>query len=238
MLAAALVAGRAEITLTDVKQQKAAVEILSASPSEISFVVRGQKGVIPTSQLTEESRIAALDYAKAKGVYRAFPPFTVQVKIAYQRRNSDAAWYKKNVKLNSSIVIAGEKKMAGLPAAEATLLIITHDTKAKYVDHVEKMKVMAAETISVPEAAAGDRREFTFQPVSLTFDTARDSTNVGGDEYKYFIFGLRDPATKQLVDFQSNAPKVMSHVAKHPEARDALLAATKGSAFKEDFPKD
>jgi hypothetical protein len=225
-----------EITLTDNQQHQATVEITEATADSISFSAKGRNGLIKLDQLTEASRSAAIAYAKDKNVYQSFPPFKVQVKVAYQHRNSNDSWYEKDVKITPSIVIEGEKKMKGLPAAEASLVIVTHDTRQKYVFHVEKMQICSTETISLPEAATGDRREFPFQAISVTFDTARDSSNVGGDEYKYFIFGLRDAATRQIVDFQSNSPQVMSYVEKHPEARETLLAARKGAPFTDDFP--
>jgi hypothetical protein len=232
-----LVTGHAEITLTDLQNHKATVEIVEASPTEISFTMQGRKGSLKMEQLSEESRTAAIEYAKSKKIFRTFPALTIQVKIAYLRRNSAETWYEKNVKLNSSVVIEGVKKIGAIPAAEASLVLITHDTKEKYVKHVEKMKIFAAETISIPDGATGDRREFSFQTVEMTFDSARDPTNVGGDEYKYFIFGLRDPVTKQLIEFQTNSAKVQNYVAKHPEARETLLAARKGAPFAEDFPQ-
>ncbi|HVE17129.1 MAG TPA: hypothetical protein VNB29_10360 [Chthoniobacterales bacterium] len=225
-----------EITLTDNQQHQATVEITEATADTISFSAKGQKGAIKLDQLTEASRAAAIAYAKDKNVYQSFPAFTVQVKVAYQHRNSGDVWYEKDVKITPSIVIEGGKKMKGLPAAEACLVIVTHDTRQKYVFHVEKMKICSTETISIPGAEKGDRREFPFQAIPVTFDTARDTSNVGGDEYKYFIFALRDAATRQIVDFQSNSPQVMSYVARHPEARETLLAARKGEPFTDDFP--
>ncbi len=234
-IAAILATGRAEIALTDLQNHKATVEITEATPTEISFLMQGRKGSILMTQLTEESRAAAIDYAKSKNIYRTFPAIRVQVKVAYQRRNTEGSSYRKDMKLNPSVVIEGVRKMDAIPAAEASLVIITHDTREKYVNHVEKMKIYATETIPIP-AGTADRREFAFQAVSTNFDSARDYTNVGGNEYKYFIFGLRDPATKQFVDFQSNSPQVMSYVVRHPEARETFLAAAEGAPFSDDLP--
>ncbi len=234
---AILATSHAEITLTDLQNQKATVEVTEATPTEISFITQGRKGSIPMAQLTEESRAAAVEYARSKNVYRTFPDIRVQVKVAYQRRNTEGSSYRKDMKLNPSVVIEGIRKMIALPEAEATLVLITHDTREKYVKHVEKMKIYATETISIPATGTGDRREFDFTPVGTTFDSARDFTNVGGSEYKYFIFGLLDPATKQIIDFESNSPQVMNYVAKHPEARQTFLLARKGAPFSEDFPQ-
>jgi hypothetical protein len=232
----AVASSHAEITLTDLQNRKATVEIIEATPSELTVEIKGRRMPLKLDQLAEASRTAAIDYAKAKGVFGSFPAVKVQVKIAYQRRNTEGSYYRKDMKLLPSFTIEGVRKMDKIPAAEATLVIITHDTEAKYVNHMDKMQVYATETIPLP-AGEGERREFSYKPVSTTFDSARDPSNVGGDEYRYYIFGLRDPATKKLIDFQTNSAKLEAHVAKHPETREAFLASGINSAFTEEFAK-
>jgi hypothetical protein len=237
VLAAGVATGRAEITLTDIRGQKATVEVTEATPSQISFVMQGRKGAIKLSELSEDSQAAVVAYAKSKNIYRAFPPLIVQVKVALQRRNSEQSYYETNAKLTSAVVVEGKAKLAAVPAAEATIVLITQDTREKYVKHVEKLKVWATDTVSIPAAGSGERREFPFATAELVYDLARDPTNVGGNEYKYYIFGLRDPESKQLVDFQSNCPPVMHYAELHPEARDTLLSLRKGEPFSSAFPE-
>jgi len=237
IFAAGVATDRAEITLTDVRGQKASVEVTEATPSQLSFVMQGRKGAIKLSELSADSQAAALAYAKSKNVYRNFPPLAVQVKVALKRRNSKESYYETNAKLESSVVVEGAAKLVPIPAAEACIVLITQDTRQKYVKHVEKLKVWATDTVSIPAAASGNRREFPFATVDLVYDLARDTTNAGGNEYKYYIFGLRDPESKQLLDFQSNCPSVMNYVARHPEARDALLSLRRDALFASEFPE-
>jgi len=227
---------RAEITLTDIHGQKATIEVTAATPSQVSFVMQGRKGAIKFSELSEDSQAAVVAYAKSKNLYRAFPPLIVQVKVALQRRNSETTYYETNAKLTSAVVIEGKDKFELVPAAEATIVLITQDTYEKYVKHVEKLKVWATDTVSIPAGAAG-RREFPFATAELVYDLARDTTNVGGNEYKYYIFGLRDPESKQLIDFQSNCPPVTRYAELHPEARDTLLSLRKDASFSSAFPE-
>jgi hypothetical protein len=223
-----------EIDLTDLQGRTARVEIVAATPTSVTLQFQGRKTPLELSQLAEASRTAAIDYAKSKGVYRAFPDVKVQVKIAYQRRNTPGSYYRRDMKLSPSIVIEGTRSMEAIPAAEATLVLVTRDTQAKYVKGVEKMEIYATETISL-DAGTGARREFSFQEVNTNFDAARDMTNVGGDEYRFYIFGLRDPATRQLIEFRTNCTKLEAYVAAHPEARETVLAARKGAPFSDDF---
>jgi len=226
----------AEITLTDIRGQKATIEVTAATPSQVSFVMQGRKGTIKLSELSEDSQAAAVAYAKSKNVYNAFPPLTVQVKVALQRRNSETSYYETNAKLTSAVVIEGKDKLGLVPAAEATMVLITQDTHEKYVRHVEKLKVWATDTVSIP-VGSGERREFPFATAELVYDLARDTTNAGGNEYKYYIFGLRDPESKRVINFQSNCPSVMHYAELHPEARDMLLSLRQGAPFSSDFPE-
>jgi hypothetical protein len=155
----------------------------------------------------------------------------VRVNVAYHRKNNERIWYKKDVTLEGSIIVEGLHKLAPLPAAEATLALIAQDTRQKYVKHVEKLAVCGTDTVAVLAATSGAKREFTFKTVALTLDTARDASNMGGKEYKYFVSGLRDPATQEIVDFQTNCPQLGSYIADHPEVREQFLAPKLNSPF-------
>lgn len=229
--ASAIATAFADITLTDVNGRQAKVEVVEATPSTITFTIAGRKGTMPIEQLATASRTAAIDYAKANNVYRSFPPFSMQVKIGYKRRNDDDTWYKKKVWVTPSFSIEGTSKLSGLPGAEASIILISRDTREKYVNHVDKFTVAAAQTIPIPATGSGDRREFTFQTLALSLDTAQDSSNVGGEEYKYYIFGLRDAETHQLIAFETDCAQLAANVTKAPEMREKMLALHLGDAF-------
>lgn len=221
----------ADVTLTDLAGRQAKVEIVEATPSAITFTIGGRKGTMPLDQLAVDSRTAAIAYAKTNNVYRSFPAFSMQVKIGYKRRNDDDTWYIKKVWVTPSFSIEGTSKLSGLPAAEASIILITRDTRERYVNHVEKLTVAEAQTIPIPATGSGDRREFTFKTLSLSLDTAQDSSNVGGDEYKYYVFGLRDADTHQLIAFETDCAQLATNISKSPEMREKVLALHPGDTF-------
>lgn len=225
----------AEISLTDRQGRQATVEILEATPENLSLRLQGKKTSVAMADLAEKSQAEVIAYAKEKGIYRTCPPLNVQVKIARQQRNSDTTWYQKNVRITASAVIEGVNKLAAIPAIEATVLLVTQDTRQKYVKREEKLTVHLTDRIAIPAANSGERREFAFQTLELTMDSARDTSNLGGNEYKYFVFGLRDAETGQFLDFQTNCPSLQTYVASHPEARATVLSARKNASFSTDF---
>jgi len=125
------------------------------------------------------------------------------------------------------VTIDGPGRMASIPAAEATMLIITMDTRARFKDNKEICKVYSAETLPIPEVKTGDRRQFSFAESTVSFDGYRDSSNVGGEIYKYYIFGLRDPGTKEIIDFKTNNVALLALCKAHPEKRDEFLNLSK-----------
>jgi hypothetical protein len=124
---------------------------------------------------------------------------------------------------------------AKVAPATATMIIITMDTKAKYVERREVFKIHATETLSVPGVDRGGKREFEFKPSKVSYDAYRDSSNVGGAIYKWFIFGFRDEATRQILHFETNNTQLGKHLFAHPDQRDKYLGLPLGSEFSENF---
>ena len=81
----------------------------------------------------------------------------------------------------------------------------------------------------------GGRREFNFAETSLKFDGDRDTSNVGGEVYKTFICGIRDPTTRSLIYFYSPGFQLANYGKAHPEKRDEFLSISKGSSLPNDL---
>jgi hypothetical protein len=164
-----------------------------------------------------------------------FPALMVQVTVGTQQRPEKGSFYRKTMTVSPKVTIDGPSRMLPIPAMEATMVIVTMDTRAKYVGNDESYKVHSTETIPIPAAQTGDRRPFSFMESSMTYDSYRDNSNAGGEVYKYYVFGLRDPATKTLVDFKTNNPPLATFIKAHPEKRDELLGLSKGAKFPAVF---
>ena len=95
--------------------------------------------------------------------------------------------------------------------------------------------MQSAQTMPVEPAANGASRTFLFGEWTVGFDSWRDSSNIGGRVYKYFVFGLTDPVTKELLDFQTNGPELVTHCKAHPEKRAGLLRLTAAAKFPAKF---
>ena len=164
-----------------------------------------------------------------------FPTLNVQPTVATKQRNTANSSYKKDMTIEPKLTIEGTSRMAPIPALDAIMVIVTMDTRAKYQAGADAFKVHTAQTVPLAEAKDGTRRAVEFDSSTVTFDTARDTSNLGGAIYKYYVFGLRDAQTKDIVDFQTNNASLATFCKAHPEKRAEFLGLTKGSKFPTEF---
>lgn len=159
------------------------------------------------------------------------PPLNVQVAVGTTQRPQRGSFYGKTMDIQAKLTIDCPSRMLAIPELEATVVIITMDTRAKYTSRREVYKVHSTETITIPAVPVGDRRTFSFAESSVSFDAYRDSTNIGGEVYKYYVFGLREKSSGTLLDFKTNNVPAMTFCKAHPEKRDELLTLRKGADF-------
>lgn len=160
-----------------------------------------------------------------------FPSLRVQALVGTREHATGHTGYHKEMQITPKLIVEGASKLAPIPAAEATMVMISMDTRAKYVQHKDVLKVVSAETLPLPAAANGERREFSFAEPALTFDGDRDTSNVGGEVYKFFICGIRDPSTRSLIYFYTPDAQLANFCKAHPEKRDEFLSMRKDSNF-------
>jgi hypothetical protein len=165
----------------------------------------------------------------------SIPALKVDAVVGIKQRNRSGSFYEKTMDIEPKCTIEGVTRAAAIPALDAIMVIVTMDTGAKYSDAKNVFTVHTAQTLPIIQAADGTKRAFEFEKSTVVFDTARDSSNVGGQVYKYYVFGLRDPATKQIVDFQTNFASLATFCKAHPEKRAEFLGMTKGATFPSGF---
>ena len=164
-----------------------------------------------------------------------FPATRVQVQIGVQEKAKGTDSYHKAQHIQPRFSFDGASSMLPIPAAEAVMLIISYDTRAKFVENRDSYKVLSSETIPVPAVPGGARRQFSFAPSDVSFDGYRDSSNVGGEAYKYYIFALRDTESKSILDFETNCLPLANLCKTTPAKRDVMLNLAKGAKFPAAF---
>jgi hypothetical protein len=143
-----------------------------------------------------------------------YPALNIQVTVRTQEKSQPASFYRKTMRIIPTVTIEGAGRTTPIPAAEAVMLIITVNKAV--------LKVYSAETLPIPAANTGDRRQFSFAE-SRTFDD--------GELYKYYVLGLRDPVTKEIIDLKTNDVKLAELCKAHLEKRENFLNFAQGAEF-------
>jgi hypothetical protein len=225
----------AETSVITKQGQTIPVEVLSVA-GQIATVTRNNvKTTFRLDQLTDASQTYVITVAKTKNAYSPFPPLRAQVTVGTKSRPNERTYYKKDMEIDPQVKLSAVSALDPVPEIEAIMLIITQDTRAKFAQHIDRFVIQSTETVKVPAAKDGKMRDIDFAKCMVSFDAWRDATNVGGFTYKYYLFALRDPETKKIIDFQTNHPQLPAFVATHPDKKDELINLAEGKVFPAEF---
>lgn len=165
-----------------------------------------------------------------------FPALRVQAKVGTKRDTVKGSFYEQTMHISPSVVVEGAATQAQ-GAMEASMIVIAMDTEAKYKERREVYRVLSSETLPIPAVDKATKREFEFKPSRTKFDAYKDASNVGGFVYKWYIFGLRDAETRQLLHFETNCPALEKFVSSNPDYRDKSLGLQAKAQFDTNFKK-
>jgi hypothetical protein len=166
--------------------------------------------------------LSIVSFAAAQSTVTApvgnFPALNVQVTIATQARpkKMPGPGILKTMTILPKVTIEGVTRGTAIPSAESIMLTVTMDTGGNE-------DVFSFEKLTIPAAQTGDRREFNYAESHFDFN------GYGGRTYKYYVFALRDPVTKEIIDFKTNNVKLLSLCKEHPEKRDQFLNLWRGA---------
>lgn len=158
-----------------------------------------------------------------------YPGLKVEIKITKKR---DTKWkHGNNILICPTVFVEGSPKHA-MGEIEATVLTITEQVLGSrvIVDREVRKKdpdilVLERETVKIPAVANGATREFSFPPGRVI-----PNENVtSGQLYLCYILALRDPASKELLHFETDCRKINAELATKPELRETLSQLTKSA---------
>jgi len=147
-----------------------------------------------------------------------FPALNVQVAVATQARpkKMPGPGILKTMTILPKVTTEGVARGTPIPATESIMLTVTMSTEGTE-------NVLSFEKLTIPAAQTGDRRQFAYAESGFDFN------GYGGRIYKYYVFALRAPTTKEIIDFKTNNAALLSLCEKHPEKRDQFLSLWRGA---------
>ncbi|MDB6006306.1 MAG: hypothetical protein JWR15_3293 [Prosthecobacter sp.] len=166
-------------------------------------------------------------------VSKKYPGLRIQAKVAKRNNPIAGSSYMMMMTMTPEVIIESAQTQA-MASASATFLLVTMDTSAKYQRGEEELVIATSETLGIPAVAKGSRRNFEFKSLSTRYDSDRDDTNVGGQEYKYYIMAVFADDNKFL-HFETNCPELSRHLQAHPELREKFLGMKPREKFRTNF---
>jgi hypothetical protein len=188
------------------------------------FVSLSLSGQVPQPSKEEQLAIA-----------KKYPGLRVQASVGTRTKPVPGSSYMKTMTISPAVVIESAQTQP-MAAASITCLLITMNTRDKYVRSEQTCRIATSETIGVPAVLKGTRRKFEFAPLQTRFDSDRDKSNVGGEVYKYFLLAVLSEDQKFLY-LETSCPGLDKYLQTHPEERAKYLGLKPGSSFSSNFQK-
>ncbi|WP_395734186.1 hypothetical protein [Prosthecobacter sp.] len=173
------------------------------------------------------------DKAAKEKMEKKYPSLHIQAKVGKRNTPVPGSSYMMTMTMTPEIIIESAKTQP-MASASATFLLITSDTSAKYRRGEEELIIATTETQGIPAVAKGSRRSIEFKALSTRYDSDRDSSNIGGQEYKYYIMAVFAD-DNQFLHFETNCPELSRHLQAHPDLRVKFLGMKPRETFKTNF---
>lgn len=164
---------------------------------------------------------------------KKYPALRIQAKVGKRNKPVPGSSYMKTMILTPEIVIESAATQP-VAAASATFLLVTMETEAKYTRGDEQLTVATNQSLEIPALPKGQRRNIEFAALESRYDSDRDSTNIGGQVYKYYIMAVFSD-DRQFLHFETNCPALAKHLQAKPDQRLKFLGMKPGEKFRTRF---
>lgn len=170
--------------------------------------------------------------AKAQ-MAKKYPSLHIQAKVGKRNSPVPGSTFMMTMTMTPEVVIESATTQP-MASASATFLLVTMDTSAKYRRGEEELFIATSETVGIPAVAKGSRRSIEFKSLSRRYDSDRDESNIGGQEYKYYIMAVFTD-DNQFLHFETNCPELSRYLQSHPDLRAKFLGMKPGDKFRTNF---
>ncbi|MEM9281007.1 MAG: hypothetical protein AAGA96_04210 [Verrucomicrobiota bacterium] len=185
----ALVGAAAVIEVTDAQGRSMTVEVLSYTASS------GNVKIKRTDGQQFQVKLDIFDAASQKKIIENAPveraKMLIRVSVGKRRSRQGDSSYMKDQTISASITVENDSRDIDFRAGKGTLFLIARQTK-RYSDRdADYGKVLSKEEYQVT-VDAGEEFTYEAKPVVTSYDSDRDSTNIGGWEYYGYLFLLQN----------------------------------------------
>lgn len=190
-----LLANAAPIEVSNTAGQKMTVEVLAYTASSGNVRVKRTDGQIFNTKIDVFN--PASQKLIAENAPLALPEFTMDVSIGKKRKDQAGSSYMENMTISSSAKISNPSRDLDLPQTHFTILLIGRNSR-RYANRAEDwLKILSVQKFQT-ELVAGKFSEHELEKIETSYDSDKDSSNVGGWEFEGYLLVAMDPEGKIL----------------------------------------
>lgn len=185
----------APIEVANKAGQSMTVEVLSYTASSGNVRIKRADGQIFNTTLdvfdaaSQEKIVANAPKEVAK--------FEMDVSIGKKRRDQGSSTYMENMTITTSAKISNVTRDTDLGETNFTILLVARNSR-RYADRSQDWyKILSVQKFST-QLPAGKFSEHELKPVATSYDSDKDSSNLGGWEFEGYLLVAQDPAGKIL----------------------------------------
>lgn len=232
-LSVSSVAGK-PIKVTDTKGRSMDVEVLAYNPSSGNLKIER----VEDSQHFNV-KIGMFDVESQKRIAENAPKqkadLGIKVSVGKRRSRQGDSSYMKDQTISASVAVENESRDIDFPDGKGTLLLIARQTKRYSEDGADYGKVLSKQMFNIT-AKAGEAISVEAKPIVTSYDSDRDSSNVGGWEYYGYAFVLVD-SDGEIHTVDTSIGNLKKDVEENPVIGKELLGLGEGSLVEKNLAK-
>ncbi len=179
----------AAIEVADAKGRTMEVDVISYIPKT------GMTKIKRTDGQVFEVNINVFDASSQKLIIENAPKpraeLLVRVSVGKRDKRQNGSSYMKDQTISATMTVDNDSRYIDFQEGKGTLFLIVRQTKRFADRDSDYGKVLSKQVIDI-SVKASEERKFEAQKAYTSFDSDRDSTNVGGFSYYGYLFILQD----------------------------------------------
>ncbi len=221
----------AEIAVKDVKGREMSIKVLGYTKSTGEVKMSRSDGQVFVVNLN------VFDTESQGKIIAAAPPerarLAISVSAGKRRERKGDSSYMKNQTVTAKAKVENESRKINFSKGKGTVILVARQT-ARFANRDEDYgKILLKQQFNI-DVEAGREFEYECKPLVTSYDSDKDSSNVGGWMYYGYVFivqnedGTIASATTSIGNLQKTVEEV-------PEASRKLLALSEGAVVQKNL---
>jgi len=210
----------APIEVAGTTGQKMTVEVISYTASSGNVRIKRADGQL------FNTKIDVFDPASRELIIANAPKelaeFEMDVSIGKKRRDQGSSSYMENMTITTSAKITNQSRDVDLDETKFTILLVARNSK-RYADRSQDWyKVLSVQNFST-QLVAGKFSEHELKLIETSYDSDKDSSNLGGWEFEGYLLVAQDKEGKIIATKTTLGQVLTTTVKEEKRIREALL---------------